>query len=171
MTFFVILIAVIILQRIAELRIAKRNEKIAIGKGAVEYDKNGYKYIVLMHTLFLVSIVVEFIFFNRTINTYWYIFLLIYLLVQVLRYWCIFSLGVFWNTKILVVHGGIKVNKGPYKYFKHPNYAVVAAEILIIPLIFSCYFTTIIFSIINLFVLNRRIKIENTALLELKAGQ
>ena len=79
MTFFIIFITVVIVQRICELILSKRNENHLISKGAIEYDKEGYKYIVLMHNLFFVSLILEFVFLERHLNPYWQILLIIFI--------------------------------------------------------------------------------------------
>ncbi|MCI0450469.1 MAG: hypothetical protein L0Y79_11935 [Chlorobi bacterium] len=165
--FFWLFIAFVILQRLAELIIAKRNEKRMLAKGAVEFDRDGYKFIVLMHTLFFLSLLSEKIYFNRGINDYWIILIILFFLAQALRYWAIISLGEFWNTRIIVLKGSELIKKGPYRFLSHPNYMAVITEIAFIPLIFSCYITAIVFSVLNLFAITRRIKIEDAALKKL----
>jgi methyltransferase len=164
MTYFLIFLSIIIIQRISELILANRNEKYLKSQGANEYDKNGYKYIVLMHNLFFISFVLEFIFLKRQLNQYWAVLLIIFICTQLLRYWAIFTLGKRWNTKILVLPDVPPINSGLYKHLKHPNYIAVIIEFAIIPLLFSCYFTAIIFSVLNLIVLKRRVRIEEEAL-------
>ena len=164
MTFFIIFITVVIVQRISELILAKKNEKYLKSNGAVEYDKKGYKYIVLMHNLFFISVITEFVFLGRQLNEYWQVLLIIFICTQVLRYWAIFTLGKRWNTKILVLPNTEPIRSGLYKHLKHPNYIAVIIEIVIIPLLFSCYYTAVVFSILNLIVLQRRIRIEEEAL-------
>ena len=90
-----------------------------------------------------------------------------FLLVQPLRYWAIFTLGTNWNTRILVVPGSKLVRSGPYRYFPHPNYVVVAVEVLTFPLIFGAWITAIVFSLLNAALLSVRIRTENRALKEL----
>jgi methyltransferase len=164
MAFFVFFLSFVMLQRVTELVLAKKNEKILRSMGAKETDKAGYKVIVVMHILFFVSLIGEKIIFNCQLHESWILLLILFLLTQVLRYWAITSLGVFWNTKILVIPEHTRIKAGPYKYLDHPNYLAVAVEILVIPLIFSCYITSIVFSIVNFFVLRRRITIETEAL-------
>ena len=167
--FFYIFISFIILQRLAELIIAGRNEKSMLAKGAVEFDKDGYKFIVLMHALFFVSLTSEKNFLNRGLNDYWIVLIILFALAQMLRYWSIISLGEFWNTRIIVLKGSKMIKKGPYKFLSHPNYTAVITEIAAIPLIFSCYITAIVFSLLNLFTVRRRIAIEEAALKTLTA--
>ncbi len=162
--FFYILIGFVIAQRLVELVIAKRNEKISLAKGGMEYDKKGYLVIVIMHIFFFSSLFAEKFYFERTLNKFWVIFLILFIAAQVLRYWSIISLGSMWNTRIIICPGSKLVKYGPYKYFKHPNYMAVITELAVLPFMFSCFFTAVIFSSINLLLLKRRIEIEEKAL-------
>ena len=161
---FYILIGFVILQRLVELVIAKRNEKISLAKGGVEYDKKGYYGIVMLHIFFFISLFAEKFYFERTLNKFWIIFLILFIAAQGLRYWAIISLGNMWNTRIIIVPGSKLVKYGPYKYFRHPNYMAVITELSVIPFMFSCFFTAVIFSSVNLLLLKRRIEIEENAL-------
>ena len=129
MSLFWILIVILILQRLSELMLARRNEKYVRAHGAIEYDSKGYAVIVLMHIAFFISLVTEYTILDRTLNPYWPPLLVIFLLTQVLRYWAINTLGYYWNTKILVTPGSARISTGPYKYFNHPNYLAVVTEI------------------------------------------
>lgn len=164
MSTFWIFLAVLIVQRIFELLLAKRNERVVRAKGAIEYDKKGYKAIVLMHIFFFISLISEYIFLDKTINHFWAPLLILFLIAQILRYWAISTLGYNWNTKILVTPNTSPMRDGPYKYMNHPNYLAVVIEIAAVPLIFSCYITSVIFSVLNLLLLKRRIHIEEKAL-------
>lgn len=170
MTAFSIFLIFVILQRIAELLLARRNEKILKAQGAIEFDKNGYKVIAVMHVAFFISLISEKVFLQSTLNTYWIVFAVLFAGAQVLRYWAIKSLGVYWNTKILVLPNHKLVNTGPYKFLRHPNYIAVIVEIAVIPLIFSCYITSLVFSVINLVLLRRRITIEGNELTKALIG-
>lgn len=163
MNLFYFFLAFIIIERLAELKIASSHRSKMLELGAIEYDKAGYKFIIIMHISFLSSMVLE-NFLSGHFNYFSIYLILLFLLTQVLRYWCIISLGIYWNTRILVIKGSGLVKKGPYRYFKHPNYFVVVLEFLFIPLIFSLYLSAIIFSITNILVILRRIRIENQAL-------
>lgn len=165
--FFYIIIGFVILQRLIELVIAKKNEKKSLAAGGIEYDKKGYSVIVVMHVLFFISFITEYFYFEHTLNKFWIVFLILFIAAQVLRYWAIASLGSMWNTRIIIVPGSKLVQYGPYRYFKHPNYMAVITELAVLPLMFSCFFTAIIFSAVNLLLLKRRIAIEEDALNEL----
>ena len=118
--FAVVLVAT---QRLLELVLARRNERKTRVKGAVERGREYYPFIVALHSLWLVSTLVEGILRGPEFPTVWPVPLALFLLVQPLRYWAIFSLGESWNTKILVVPGATLVRRGPYRYLNHPNFA------------------------------------------------
>jgi methyltransferase len=162
--FFWIFLIFILFQRISELYIARKNETHVRALGAIEHDSSGYRYIVLLHVLFFISLIAERYFLGTEVHSFYLFFLSVFVLAQLLRYWSIFSLGVFWNTRILILPGTERIRSGPYRYFSHPNYLAVCIELLIIPLIFSCYLTAICFTVLNALVLKRRISIEEHAL-------
>jgi methyltransferase len=122
--------------------------------------------MVGLHVMWLVSTLVEGLLRGPDPPSWWPIPLALFLLVQPLRYWAIFTLGEYWNTRILVVPGAKLVRRGPYRYLRHPNYVVVVVEILSLPLIFGAWITALVFSALNAVLLSIRIREENRALAE-----
>lgn len=169
MTFFYILVGLVILQRLLEIIYARFNEQRMKSQGAIEAGAEHYKWIVLLHVLFFVSLIVETTYLGGGVETGWMFFLIIFIVAQLLRVWTLVSLGRFWNTKILVLPGAEKVRRGPYKWVPHPNYVVVAMEIATLPLIFGAWRTALLFSIANaLLLLMVRIPAEEKALQQLR---
>lgn len=159
---FAVFIIFLILLRVGELLLARRNERWLLQHGAVEYGRKHYRYIVMLHVLFFVSLITEYVF---TSTGYYSIPLLVlYFLLLAFKAWTIFSLGKFWNTKIFRISGYPLVKKGPYRFMKHPNYVIVVAEIALIPLIFHLYITAVVFSVLNGLMLYVRIREEDKAL-------
>ena len=163
----VVAVLLVAAQRLFELRLARRNERRALARGAVEWGRGHYHLIVGLHSLWLVSTLVEGLLRGPAFPVYWPAALVLFLLVQPLRYWAILSLGESWNTKILVVPGAKQVRSGPYRYLNHPNYVVVVVEILTFPLIFGAWLTALVFTLLNAAVLRLRIREENRALKEM----
>jgi methyltransferase len=154
-------------QRLLELWYSRRNERRLRARGAVERGSGHYQVIVAIHSLWLVSTLVEGLLRGPEPPVWWPLPLAAFLLVQPLRYWAILSLGENWNTRVLVVPGGKLVRRGPYRYFPHPNYVVVAVEILTFPLIFGAWITAVVFSLLDAALLYVRIRTENRALKDL----
>ncbi|RUQ29099.1 isoprenylcysteine carboxyl methyltransferase [Peribacillus cavernae] len=162
--FFYLFFSFVVAQRLIELVIARRNEAQMKAKGAFEAGQNHYKWIVLMHTAFLISLFGEGGLLGNGPVQWWYIPFALFIVTQCLRIWSLVSLGQFWNTKIIILPGAKVVARGPYRFMRHPNYVIVATEIIVIPLIFQAYITAIVFTILNAIVLSFRIRVEEQAL-------
>ncbi|MDN3016765.1 isoprenylcysteine carboxylmethyltransferase family protein [Paenibacillus sp. BSR1-1] len=161
---FILFFSFIILQRIVEVLVAKNNESWMKKRGAIEFGEKHYRFMVLMHSLFFISLLLEKLLFNRGFSTVWPWVLMIFVLAQFFRIWVIASLGRFWNTKIIVLPDAPAIRKGPYRYIRHPNYFVVTIEFLVIPTLFSAYLTACLFTIFNAIMLAIRIREEENAL-------
>ena len=159
---FILFILFIILLRIGELILSRRNEIWLLQNGATEYGQKHYPYIVALHVLFLGSLIIEY----STTETVSFslFFLVLYVLLLAFKTWVITSLGKFWNTKIYHISGFPLIKNGVYKYIKHPNYLIVIAEIAVIPLVFHLYFTAFTFTVLNAIMLSVRIREENKVL-------
>jgi methyltransferase len=164
--FFYIFLGVLVIQRIVELFLARKNEIWIKGQGGIEFGKNHYRLMVLIHSCFFLSLFVEVTFLRRTIIPNWWFPLGLFLLTQAGRIWVIKSLGKYWNTKILVVPDANIITKGPYKFLKHPNYMIVTLELMIIPYMFQAYYTLIAFFLFNQLLLSIRIPIEERILVK-----
>jgi len=165
-----LLIPLVIVQRILELRTARRNEALMRSRGAVEAGAGHYAPIVALHTLWFIGMIVEIVVLTRHISPFWPAFLAIILLAQGLRYWAIRSLGVWWNTRILVLPGSRVVRRGSYRYMKHPNYVAVTIELFALPALYGAYLTAVTASLVNAVLLRIRIREEEKALMELGKG-
>jgi len=160
--FFLIFMCFLIAQRLSELYVSSKNEKWLLQNGAVEYGKEHYPYMVTMHTLFIISLIAEYIYRgDATVNYYLVGLFFILILIKIV---VIATLGNYWNTKIYKVPGTRPVATGIYKYIKHPNYVIVVLEIAIIPLAFHLYYTALVFTLLNALMLTVRIKKENEVL-------
>jgi methyltransferase len=168
-TWFSAVFTFVVLQRLTELAIAKRNSAHIRTCGGIEVGSGHYKYIVLVHIGFLLSLPLEvYARGHETMIPYGAPFAL-FLIAQGLRAWVLTTLGKFWNTRIFVLPGSEPVTRGPYRYLRHPNYVVVALELFTLPLSFGAWSTALLFSALNAWVLRVRIREEERALIEVTA--
>lgn len=159
------------IERLVELRISQRNAADAFAAGGREYGRSHFGWMVALHTGLLVACVAEVLLFDRPfIPWLGWPMLAIALACQVGRYWVIHSLGRQWNTRVIVVPGAPRVTaRGLYRWFRHPNYVIVAVEGIALPLVHSAWITAIVFTVLNAILLLRfRIPVENRALSELR---
>ena len=142
-----VLVAVLLvaLQRLGELAVARRNTRRLLAAGAVERGRGHYPLIVALHAAWLASLPLV-VPPDRWPSLPW---LILFLALQPLRAWAISSLGGRWTTRILVLPGAAPVSRGPYRWLRHPNYVVVALEILALPLAFGAPAHALLFSALN----------------------
>ena len=150
----------VLLQRAAELGFAATNTRHLRAQGAVETDARGYPWFVLLHGAWLASLL---LLVPADAAPSWPL-LAVFAALQLGRLWVIATLGRRWTTRIIVPPGAQPVEGGPYRYLRHPNYAIVAGEIAVLPLAFGAIAIALIFSVANLALTARRIGIENRAL-------
>jgi len=157
-------------ERLYELRVSKRNAATAFAQGGREYGQRHFPWMVALHTGLLLACIAEVVLLDRPfIPWLGWPMLVIAVLCQAARYWIISSLGSQWNTRVIVVPGAARVvARGPYRWFTHPNYVVVAVEGIALPLVHTAWITAIAFTVLNaVLLLAFRIPTENRALREL----
>ena len=147
------------LERLGELWLANRNTRRLIAAGGHEVAPGHYPLIVALHAAWLTAL--------------WWLapgqpvslpLLALFGLVELARLWVLQTLGRRWTTRIIVVPDETLVRRGPYRYLDHPNYAVVVAEIALLPLVFGLWRTALVFTLFNAAALAIRIRHENRAL-------
>jgi len=160
------LAVLVIVQRLVELRIAKRHEAWARAQGAIEHGRNHYPWFFLLHGGWLVGWIAEGWIAGMGLHPAW---AAAWLLLQIARAWVIRSLGPYWNTRILIVPGASPVRRGPYRWVKHPNYLVVAAEMIVTPLAVGAPWTALAGTLANAAMMAVRIPAEDRALATMRS--
>lgn len=162
-----IVLALVALQRLAELAWSARNTRRLLARGAVEIGRRHYPLFVLLHASWLIAIAVT---VPADTAPSWPL-LGVFIVLQGLRIWVVATLGPWWTTRIITLPDAPLVRGGPFRLLKHPNYAVVAAEIAVLPLAFGAWQIAVIWSIANALLLRHRIRVEETALRPRRAAQ
>ncbi|MBV9990300.1 MAG: hypothetical protein JOZ72_03325 [Alphaproteobacteria bacterium] len=155
-----IIIGLVVLQRLAELVYAERNTRALKARGAVEVGAAHYPLIVLLHAGWLVAVT---LLLPADVQIDW-VLIALFVVLQGLRVWVLATLGPYWTTRIINLPGAPLVRRGPYRFVNHPNYLVVSAEILVLPLAFHEWLVAAVFTVLNAAVLAWRIHQENAAL-------
>lgn len=167
---FIYLYAIIlfyIIQRVSELWINNQHENILFEEyGATEIDPNDSKRMRLFHSLWFVSLIAEISWHGKGMSGQLETFLFVLLIAcQLIRFHTINTLGVFWTIKVYHVPNRPIINKGLFRYVLHPNYLVVILELILVPLLIGAPVTMVLFSIGNIFILKKRIELEEKELL------
>jgi methyltransferase len=154
------IIAFVALERLIEVLISLRNTRVLMARGAVEHGASHYPGIVALHVAWFAAIIVL---LPRPVEIQW-IWIAIFAALQIARVWTMASLGAWFSTRIVTIAGAPLVTRGPYRFMRHPNYAIVVGEIAVLPLAFGEWEVALVFSILNAAMLAWRIRIEDRAL-------
>ena len=148
----------LVLSRLFELFLSKKNTNKLLQKGAKEYYGFHYKFIVLFHIFFILFFLANS--FSNSIFNIQYLY--VFFIVQIFRYKIIYDLGEFWTTRILVINKPL-VKTWMFRYLRHPNYIVVFLEVILICLFFNDFYSLLLFSVINTILIAIRIYYEEKA--------
>ncbi|MFH8570140.1 isoprenylcysteine carboxyl methyltransferase family protein [Streptomyces sp. NPDC017993] len=166
MIWYALLVLAVGAERLAELRVARRNARWSVAHGAVESGPGHYPAMVALHTGLLAGCLAESWAAGRPFDpALGWTMTAVVVAAQALRWWCIRTLGPRWNTRVLVVPGLPLVSAGPYRLLSHPNYVAVVAEGLALPLVRGAWVTALLFGVLNAALLTVRIRCEGRALL------
>jgi methyltransferase len=169
---FVVVVALVALERLAELIVSQRNAAWSFARGGHETGQGHYPAMVALHTGFLVAMLVEaFVRRPEVPSALAWSMLALVAVAQALRWWCIATLGPQWNTRVIVVPDLAPVRTGPYRFLAHPNYVAVVVEGIALPLIHACWITAAGFTILNAALLRVRLRVENDALATLQRAR
>jgi methyltransferase len=155
----IVLLSLVTAQRLGELVLASHNTKKLRAQGAYEVAPGHYPLIVTLHGAWLIGL--WWLAWDRPLNL---ALAALFLAIEALRVWTLMSLGSRWTTRIIILPGAPLVRRGPYRFIPHPNYTVVAAEIVALPLAFGLWACALLFTVLNAAILFIRIKAENAAL-------
>ena len=162
---YLILLAIVALLRLYELRISRRHQKDMIIRGASKVDEPRFRWMVVLHTGVLIGCAAEVVFLKRPfIPALAAVCFPLFLAANVVRWWVIRTLGEHWNVQVMNSTGLGVITSGPFRYVRHPNYAAVFTEMLVLPLIHSAWITAIVGSAARILVLSQRLVTEEKVL-------
>ncbi|MGV9318654.1 isoprenylcysteine carboxyl methyltransferase family protein [Streptomyces sp. NPDC003660] len=165
MAWYALLVAAVAVERVAELVVARRNERWSRARRAIVAGDGHYPAMVALHVGLLAGCPLEVWLGGRPfVPVLGWPMLAVLVGAQALRWWCIGTLGPRWNTRVIVVPGLPLVARGPYRLLRHPNYVAVVAEGLALPLVHTAWVTAAAFTVLNAAVLTVRVRCENQAL-------
>ena len=159
------LLAVIAVERVAELVVSQRHAAALLRRGGVEYGAGHFPVMVALHVGLLAGCVIEPLALHRPfIPALAWPMLVVVVAANSLRWWCIATLGQRWTARVIVIPGLPLVRSGPYRWFAHPNYVAVVVEGAALPLVGSAWITACTFTVLNAALLTVRLRCETRAL-------
>lgn len=160
-----ILLAAIACERIAELVVSARHAGALLGRGGVEHGLRHFPVMIALHVALIAGCVLEPLLGHRSfLPALGFPMLAVTVLANVLRWWCVATLGGRWTARVIVLPGAPLVRSGPYRWFPHPNYVAVIIEGIALPLTGAAWITAAAFTVLNAALLTVRIRCEARAL-------
>lgn len=163
---FILLLLLVGFLRLAEARLSKRNQQRLAAKGVAKIPEPHFRWMVLFHIGILISAGLEVVLFPRPfIPALALLTGVLFVLANALRWWVIRVMSEHWNIQVMAsAELGVVVN-GPFRWIRHPNYVAVFVELIALPLIHTAWFTALTGAVIHVWILSRRLRVEESVLL------
>jgi methyltransferase len=137
-------------------------------------SSTGMRAMVVLHACWYVTMILESTLLPRSIPySVQLVALAIFLGAQLLRFWTLRTLGMYWNISVMTTDEAAPrfVSDGPYRFIRHPNYLVVITELATLPLLGGALLTSVCFTALNALLLRRRIALEEAHLFAIPGYQ
>ena len=118
------------LARLVELAHSQRNLKRLGPVAEGELSRRTFPLMVALHTAVIAGTALR----GKQPRPLWLAGLIG---LQPLRLWILLTLGHGWSARGAVAEQVTVATNGPYRYIRHPNYAVVLGELVFLPLAFG----------------------------------
>ena len=162
---YLILLGIVAVLRLYELRVSRHHQQEMIARGASKVDEPRFRWMVVLHTGVLIGSAAEVVFLKRPfIPILAAVCFPLFLAANAVRWWVIRTLGEHWNVQVMNSTGLGVITSGPFRYVRHPNYAAVFTEMLVLPLIHTAWITAIVGSAAHILVLSQRLATEEKVL-------
>ncbi len=163
---YILLLVIVGLGRLLELRISRRHQQQLAQNGSIPLPEPGFRWMVMLHTGILAGSALEVWRLKRPYIRGLAIPMgILWALANGLRWWVIHSMGEHWNVQVIDSTRLDVVTRGPFRWIRHPNYLAVFTELVALPLIHSAWITAITGALAHIWVLWRRITLEEQVLM------
>ena len=136
LTAFTVLVALVALERLAELVVSNRNAR-SFARGGRETGQGHYRFMVVLHSGFLVAMLVEAWVRRPEVppTLAWTMLALVWPPRPVL----VVHRRARPAGRVIIVPGLPPVTSGPYRFLSHPNYVAVVVEGIALPLVHGAW--------------------------------
>lgn len=162
---FVSLVAIVGVQRLWELLRSRRHERALLARGGREHARGQMPWMSALHASWLLAMPLEVVLLGREASMGLAIAAgLVFLAGQGLRLAAMSALGERWTVRVITVPGAPPVDRGIFRWLRHPNYLGVVLEIAALPLVHGAWLAALLWSVANGALLFARIRAEESAL-------
>lgn len=151
---------------LVEARRASRNERAQRARGGVEPPGDVYRSMRIAYPAAFAAMIAEGAVGGFPPLSFVAAGAAVFTAAKALKWWAITSLGRCWTFRVIVVPGAALVNRGPYRWLRHPNYVAVMAELIGVALIAGARWSGPIATTAFGVLVMRRIAVEERTLRE-----
>jgi methyltransferase len=152
--------------RLLELHISRRHQDALLARGAARVTEPRFRWMVALHTALLIGAALEVLLLKRAFHPLLAAAMFaIFLAANAVRWWVIRTLGEHWNVQVMDSTRLGVITSGPFRFVRHPNYAAVFTEMLVLPLIHTAWITSLAGALAHIAVLSERLATEERVLL------
>lgn len=151
----------LVVQRLVELGLSRRNERELLRRGATRARPDGLGPLIAVHAALLVALPLEGAAAPWAgLGAHTWILVTVAAAASILRYWAAYTLGPYYTVRVLRTPRVALVRRGPYRWTRHPIYFAVAIEVFAYPLAFGAVATSLTLGAVNLGALVHRVRLE-----------
>lgn len=164
-----LLLLALAFQRLGEVRLGNSNLTKVKTRLVQSPDTSEMRWMIILHASWFLACLLEYLAWGGVADAkLFFVGILLLSLCQLVRHQSMAALGDSWIHLPVAYHGQKIVRSGLYAWVKHPNYLVVAVEIAVVPILGRAYITAIVFSLLNVVFLARRIRMEESQMKQIK---
>ena len=160
----ILVAALVYVPMLIEARRAARNERDQRARGGIEPAGDVYAAMRIVYPALFLAMIGEAAIRGLPHRSVVLAGLLVFLAGKAIKWWAILTLGPSWTFRVIVVPGAPLVNRGPYRFLRHPNYAGVVLELAGVALLAGAAISGPLSIVLFGVLLNRRVRVEQRAL-------
>jgi methyltransferase len=158
------LLVIVFVMMAIEAGRAARNEHAQLARGGVEPPGDVYRVMRAVYPLAFLGMLAEGAIRSGPAFPVALAGGVVFVMAKTLKWWAIASLGPFWTFRVIVIPGAALVDRGPYRWLRHPNYVAVMGELAGVALITGAIVSGVTAMAVFGPLLIKRIAVEERAL-------
>jgi methyltransferase len=120
---------------VLEARRASRNERAQRARGGIEPAGDVYRLMRIAYPGAFAAMIAEGFLRDAPAASVIGAGVAVLAAAKALKWWAIVTLGPFWTFRVVVVPNAPLIDRGPYRWLRHPNYVGVVGELVGVALI------------------------------------